>query len=168
MCQDHPIRRRPCRNRHLLALKINEPAAYPCRHPRLHRKPAPQIRSMTPQEAVQAKSIPELIAAAIPTQYADWATITAWLRLSSDGKGGGGGEKAYDAYGNAVGFSSAIPPVLPALRILREMHPDADHRTWRSALLQFGRKSDQLRATYEDGDALRWMVTKDNCQGQDS
>ncbi|HRK42803.1 MAG TPA: hypothetical protein PLH11_07170 [Gemmobacter sp.] len=119
---------------------------------------------MTPQEAVQAKNIAELIAAAIPAQYADWATISAWLWLSPDGKGGGGGAQAYDAYGNAVGFSFAIPPVLPALRILREMHPDADHRAWKTVLLQFGRKSDQLCATYKYGDALRWMVTKDNFQ----
>ncbi|SIS90807.1 hypothetical protein [Phaeovulum vinaykumarii] len=116
---------------------------------------------MTPQEAVQARQIIGLIVPSIPRNFSNWISVAAWLWLSPDGKGGGGGQ-AYDTLGDATGFTFPIPPLLRPLSILREMHPEVDHRRWQSVLLQFGRSREHVRLAYAYDDPLRWMITEGN------
>ncbi|MGL4423255.1 MAG: hypothetical protein ACRCZF_21515 [Gemmataceae bacterium] len=117
---------------------------------------------MTPAEALQLRKLAALIAPHIPTGFPDWAAVAAWLWLSPDGKGAGGGAQAYDAAGRATGFTFPIPPLLGPLAILREMAPETAPRPWKTVLLQFGRRPGELRMIPEYDDALRWTVTEAN------
>jgi len=118
---------------------------------------------MTPAEEVQARKLVKLILPSIPGDYAeDAVAVSAWLWLSPNGKGAGGGARAYDLLGHSTGFSFPIKPLLPVLNTLRAVHPDYETRHWKTALLQFGRKPHELHLSYEYEDPYRWMVTEAN------
>ncbi|NVK13219.1 MAG: hypothetical protein HWE35_03470 [Rhodobacteraceae bacterium] len=118
---------------------------------------------MTPAEEVQAKKLAKLILPSIPGDYAgDAVAVSAWLWLSPDGKGAGGGARAYDPLGHSTGFSFPLQPLLPVLNTLRAVHPEHETRLWKTVLLQFGRKAHELELSFEFDDPYCWMVTEEN------
>jgi hypothetical protein len=74
---------------------------------------------MTPSEASQVKKLRAALEAAIPREWQGrWQGVAGWFWLSEDEKGIGAGAQAFDADGNATGFSLPVKPLRDTVSIL--------------------------------------------------
>lgn len=114
-------------------------------------------------ERHHAMKIKSEVVRSIPVEFRDgWASVAVWLWLSPDSRGIGGGAQVYDALGYARGFTFPVHPLLQAVRKLRAVGTDLNAAPWATVLLQFGRRDEDLRLTFELDDPYRWAVASEN------